>query len=89
MFAEEAFAAEGVTLSGFPLGKGLQTDITLEKLIKLSAEGARRFHANLSGKRTKFFIARFIGKNCAFVGLRPVIRFFYFILWRNSNGKLF
>ncbi len=30
-------------------------DRTLEKLIKLSAEGAKRINANLSGKRTKLF----------------------------------
>ena len=57
MFAEEADAAEGVTLSGFPMGKGLQTDITLENPIKLGAEGARLKTVNLSGKRTKFFIS--------------------------------
>ena len=37
------FATEGVTLSGIPQGMGLSADSTLEKPIKLGAEGASAF----------------------------------------------
>lgn len=49
-----AYAAEGVKLSGVFLRRGLYADSALEKLIRLSAEGATCVsHMNLSGKRTK------------------------------------
>ena len=41
IFAEDAYATEGVTLSGVPRGTGLRMDRALENPIDLGAEGAR------------------------------------------------
>ena len=52
----DQIGAEGVTLSGVPLERGLCVDVTLEKLDDSGAEGATRSWvqtANLSGKRTE------------------------------------
>ena len=54
--AGKATATDEVTLSGVRTGLGLQADITLENLIQLSAEGARRLIAKSLRQKDKVLL---------------------------------
>ena len=53
-------STEGVTLSGAVLRRGLQADGTLEKLIELSAEGAKRVSLISQAKGQRFNHSLFV-----------------------------
>lgn len=59
-FAEEANAAEGVTLSGFPKGKGTANGHNFGEAHLIECRRGKA-KANLSGKRTKFLSPDFSG----------------------------
>ena len=77
---------EGVTLSGAASRRGLHSDGTLENLIRLSAEGAKRVPLISQAKGQSHIFSLFLGgvdlRNTAnFILLRIVSRrfVFYFI----------